>query len=228
MRKLVLWGHHVDEYQEMFDMTRADFNSSILEYGCGPSAINSELHKSNSHIVSCDPLFNLDKNKLINEVEQIFQKMVKRVEQDEEKFDFSSYGGLSGLIEKRKQGMKECFEDYNQGKEEKRYRSESGLELPFPDFTFDFALSSHYLFAALDNKDVDYYLQAIRELARVAKEVRIFPLVDRFGQLSPFVGPVLLGLQQENYGVEIREVAYRLQPKGNAMLRVCAQQCAVT
>ena len=99
--------------------------------------------------------------------------------------------------------------------------------MPFADFTFDFALSSHYLFADLDDQDVDFHLQAIRELARVAKEVRIFPLIDRHGQPSPFLGPVLLGLQQEGYGVEVREVKYYLQPKGNAMLRVWAQQCHI-
>ena len=68
-------------------------------------------------------------------------------------------------------------------------------------------------------------MRVIRELARVAKEVRIFPLIDRHGQPSPFLGPVLLGLQEGNYGVEVKEVPYHLQPKGNAMLRVWAQQC---
>ena len=41
MRKLVLWGHHIDEYREMFNLSSQDFHSRILEYGCGPSAINN-------------------------------------------------------------------------------------------------------------------------------------------------------------------------------------------
>lgn len=97
--------------------------------------------------------------------------------------------------------------------------------MPFDNFSFDFALSSHYLFADLDDQDVEFHLKVIKELARVAKEVRIFPLIDRHNQPSPFLGPVLLGLQQENFGAEVREVAYHLQPSGNAMLRVWAQQC---
>jgi len=36
MRKLVLWGHSVDEYREMFDLSQEDMDSRILEYGCGP------------------------------------------------------------------------------------------------------------------------------------------------------------------------------------------------
>ncbi len=113
------------------------------------------------------------------------------------------------------------------GKAEGRYIGVADYHLPFADFSFDFALSSHYLFADLDEQTVEFHLAVIRELARVAKEVRIFPLIDREGNTSEFLGPVLLGLQQENYGVEVREVAFHLHKTGNAMLRVWAQQCPV-
>ncbi len=98
--------------------------------------------------------------------------------------------------------------------------------LPFDDFTFDMALCPEYLF--LQAQTVDASMQAIRELARVAKEVRVFPLSDPHGLPFPLLGPVLLGLNQENYGVEVRDVTSSLQPKGNAMLRVWAQQCQVS
>ena len=104
-----------------------------------------------------------------------------------------------------------------------QYVPVSDYHLPFADFEFDFALSSHYLFEGLHEQGAGFYLQILRELARVAKEVRIFPLVDRNGQPSPVLGPVLLGLQQEGYGVEVREV----KDKGHAMLRLWAQQCQI-
>jgi hypothetical protein len=225
MRKLVLWGHDVDEYREMFDLSTADLSSRLLEYGCGASAVNAELHDRGIQVTACDPLFNLDKSTLVAIIPSIFGEMVELVIKDQDKFDFTDYGTLDALIAKRRLGMEKFFADYEQGKVEKRYLPITGDTLPFPNFEFDFALSSHYLFAAFDNQDVDFQLQAIRELARVAKEVRIFPLINRYGQPSPFLGPVLLGLQQEGYGVEVREVKYDLQPKGNAMLRVWAQSC---
>jgi len=225
MRKLVLWGHHSDEYREMFALSAADLNSRLLEYGCGASAVNVELHNKGEQVVSCDPLFTLDKSTLSTKVSLVFEDMVARVTRDQDKFDFNQYGGLDALIARRRQGVAEFFADYEHGRSEKRYLPVTSHRLPHADFAFDFALSSHYLFADLDDQDVDFHLEAIRELARVAKEVRIFPLIDRFGQPSPFLGPVLLGLQQDHYGVEVREVKYSLQPKGNAMLRVWAQQC---
>lgn len=227
MRKLVLWGHHVDEYLEMFDLSPEDMQGCILEYGCGPSAVNSELMKQGKSVVSCDPLFNLDKDTLYTKASLVFADMAARVIKNQKEFDFSRYGSPKLLMNERYEGMAKFFSDYEQGKQEGRYQGISEYALPFADFKFDLALSSHYLFADLDDQDVEFHLQVIKELARVAKEVRIFPLIDRHDQPSPFLGPVLLGLQQENYGVEIRKVSYHLQPSGNAMLRVWPQQCQV-
>jgi SAM-dependent methyltransferase len=227
MRKLVLWGHHIDEYREMFDLSSADMKTRLLEYGCGPSAVNAELTALAQPIISCDPLFNLDKDTLYSKAALIFADMMTRMIRDKTQFDFSRYGSPELLAEERQKGMAKFFADYNKGKKEKRYIGISDYTLPFPDFSFDFALSSHYLFADLDDQDVDFHIHVIKELARVGKEVRIFPLIDRYNQPSPFLGPVLLALQEDNFGVEVREVAYHLQPSGNAMLRVWAQQCPV-
>lgn len=227
MRKMVLWGHYPHEYKEMFDLSEDDLHKKILEYGCGPTAVNAACHQAMMDVVSCDPLFTLDKAAFSEKASLIFDQMVERVKKNQASFDFSQYGGLDGLIAKRLKGMNAFFEDYETGLTEKRYVPLHDYTLPFASFSFDFALCSHYLFADLDDQDVDFHLQVIRELARVAKEVRIFPLIDRKGQPSPFLGPVLLGLQKANYGTEIREVSYHLQPMGNAMLRVWAQQCEV-
>ena len=225
MRKLVLFGHHVDEYREMFDLTAEDMGTRLLEYGCGPSAVNVELTARGLPIVSCDPLFNLDKETLLSKANLIFSDTAERITKDQEKFDFSRYSSFKLFIDERHAGMAQFFSDFEQGKKERRYLALNQYSLPFPDFSFDFALSSHYFFADLDDQDVDFHLEVIKELARVAKEVRIFPLIDRLSQPSPFLGPVLLGLQQDNFGTEVREVAYHLQPSGNAMLRVWAQEC---
>lgn len=228
MRKLVLWGHHVDEYREMFDLSWADFDKRILEYGCGPSAVNTEISESTDHVVSCDPLFNLDKSTLSTKVSLVFDAMTTEVKTHQDKFDFSRYGSLDNLIARRREGIREFLADYERGRAENRYVPVNDIRLPFADFSFDMALSSHYLFADLDDQDVEFHLQVIKELARVAKEVRLFPLIDRNAKPSPFLGPVLLGLQQDNYGAEVKEVKYTLQQQGNAMLRVWAQQCDVS
>ena len=227
MRELVLWGYHVDEYLEMFDLTTEDMASKLLEYGCGPTAVNAELSQQGQQIISCDPLFNLDKDTLFSKTSLIFADMAAKVIKNKKDFDFSRYGSPKLLMDERDEGLAKFFADYEQGKAEGRYLGISDYSLPFADFSFDLALSAHYLFADLDDQDVDFHLQVIKELARVAKEVRIFPLIDRHNQTSPFLGPVLLGLQEDNFGVEVKQVSYHLQPSGNAMLRVFAQVCNI-
>ncbi|STX52225.1 SAM-dependent methyltransferase [Legionella busanensis] len=225
MSNLVLWGHHVDEYQEMFALSDKDLAGKILEYGSGPSAFNTEISEDKKHCISCDPLFVLDKATLITKTTLVFSDMLEKLTHNQDKFNFIAYGSLQGFIQKRRLGMQAFFNDYVQGKKEKRYLPLKDIILPFSDFSFDLALSSHYLFANIEEQDVDFHIAVIKELARVAKEVRIFPLVNRFNETSPQLGPVMLQLQQENYGLEVRSVDYNLQPKGNAMLRVWAQQC---
>lgn len=225
MRKLVLWGHHLDDYREMFDLDETDLQGRLLEYACGPSAVNASLHAKGLNAVSCDPLFTLEKASLQSKVSLIFEDMRHDVERHAVSFDFSQEGGLDAFIAHRRQGMASFFADYERGCAEKRYVAAKAMSLPFDHFAFDLALCSHYLFADLEHQDVDFHVQILLELARVAKEVRVFPLIDCDGAPSALLGPVLLGLQQQHCGVELREVKYHLQTKGNAMLRVWAQQC---
>ncbi|HHS8487955.1 TPA: hypothetical protein ACTUYI_002674, partial [Legionella anisa] len=106
MRKLVLWGHSVDEYREMFDLSQEDMNSKILEYGCGPSAVNAQQFQEAHQAVSCDPLFVLDKDTLSSKAVMIFAQMADEVRREQDQFDFSRTGGLEQLLENRRNGMK--------------------------------------------------------------------------------------------------------------------------
>jgi len=157
----------------------------------------------------------------------IFADMLSEVRKQGERYDFSSHGSLEHLVWERKKGMEKFINDYELGLEEGRYVPATDVGLPFKDFQFEYALSSHYLFAGLENQPVELHVAILKELARVAREVRVFPLIDRYGAASEYLGPVLLELQKENYGAEVRDVDYSLQTNGNAMLRIWAQQCSV-
>lgn len=225
MSNLVLWGHHLDEYQEMFDISTNELKGRFLEYASGPSAFNLEITPYARQCISADPLFCLDEPTLKSKVKLIFANMVEQVTEAQDQFNFTQSQGLQGLIKKRQQGMDEFFNDYHLGKEENRYFPLQQVELPFKDFHFDLAISSHYFFGQIDNLDLDLHIQVIKELARVAKEVRIFPLIDKNGNPSSLLGPFLLAMQQEKYGAEVRSVPYSLEPQGNAMLRIWSQAC---
>ncbi len=93
--------------------------------------------------------------------------------------------------------------------------------LPFSDNSFDLALCSHFLFTYSEQLSFNFHLTAILELCRVAKEVRIFPLLENFtGEVSPHLQPVIKQLAERGYEVNIKEVAYEFQQGGNQMLQV--------
>lgn len=99
--------------------------------------------------------------------------------------------------------------------------------LPFKDNQFDLALCAYFLFSRKELSAV-FHLAAIKEMCRVAGEARIYPLVDEEGEPSEILPQIMLQLQQENYGLELKEVADEFQKGGNAMLRVWSQACSVT
>ncbi|PJD92730.1 MAG: hypothetical protein CK424_03885 [Legionella sp.] len=227
MERAVLWGHHLDEYRDMFDLSHTSFTMRFLEFQSGASAFQAELRQKAAHLVSYDTWFELDKLALQQTIERSFTTRLAQIKTRQNAFDFQRYGSLDKLVAYRRQGLAKFLHDYDLGHAEGRYVGTQQAALPFSDFFFDYALSSHHFFSAVAPQTVAYHVDKIQELARVAKDVRIFPLVDADGVPSSLLGPVILALQQKNYGIEVRDVLYHLQPKGNAMLRIWAQECAV-
>jgi hypothetical protein len=227
MRRIALWGQHVDEYQDMFGLSDSDLNKKFFEYNSGASAFNFELKNKALSCVSCDPWFDLDKDALEIKINENFNERLEQLEKNLKRLSLERYKTFDNLIKYRREGLELFFADYNAGKKENRYISVKDGKLPFKDFEFDFVLVANSLFSDSSQHSVEFHINIIKELARVAKDVRIFPLVDTKGEPSPLLGPVLLKLYQDNYGVEVLDVSYNLQPKGNAMMRICAKQCHV-
>jgi hypothetical protein len=110
--------------------------------------------------------------------------------------------------------------DFAAGKAEGRYIDAALPELPFADETFDLALSSHFLFLYTAQLGDDFHRRAIREMCRVAREVRIFPLVALGGAPSPLVDVAVRELMTDGFTVSIDPVPYEFQRGANQMLRI--------
>ena len=63
-------------------------------------------------------------------------------------------------------------------------------------------------------------MAAILEMHRVAKEVRIFPLVDLDARRSRYVDIIYREMEKTGQHAEITEVPYEFQKGGNEMLRI--------
>ena len=100
--------------------------------------------------------------------------------------NFAFYGDLAGHRRARESAFADFSADFNTS----NYHYGKLPNLEALDDAFDLCLSGHFLFTYDDRFDYDFHLSSILELCRVAREVRIFPLVDmnnsKSGSDKPF------------------------------------------
>ena len=170
--------------------------------------------------VAVDPLYAHAKHAIAGRIAHAREIMMAGVRAEARRFVWNHYRDPDGLERTRLSAMKFFLEDYEEGRRAGRYIAAALPRLPFAAGRFDLALSSHYLLLYSDQLDLDAHLAAVREMLRVAGEVRIFPLLDLAGRPSRHLDPLRRALAAEDAESEIRPVAYEFQKDGNELLRV--------
>jgi hypothetical protein len=95
--------------------------------------------------------------------------------------------------------------------------------LPFDDRAFDIALCSHFLFLYSTQLGEAFHRAAVREMCRVAGQVRIFPLLTLGGERSRLLDTCARDLRDEGHNVVVETVPYEFQRGGNEMMRITAK-----
>ena len=229
LKKFVLWGHRLNDYKEMFNLSDEFLaNNQIVEYGSGITSFNAEMAKLGRRVVSIDPMYALTLDDIKSHVSEVFELTLSKIKNNKEKYNWKNHDELAALIEMRRKGINLFYADFEKGREEGRYLT--GIDpsvLTAENSCFDLALITHHLFVNFVDHGVDEHVALILEMIKIAGEVNIFPLLDKFGQISKLLGPVMLSLQQRELGLEVCQVGSQLQKSGNAMLRVWAVACEI-
>ncbi|MEA1893349.1 MAG: SAM-dependent methyltransferase [Campylobacterota bacterium] len=220
LENIVPWGRNLTEYVAMFQLTNDDLNSKLLGCGDGPASFNTEVDLNDGSVVSVDPLYAYSKKEIMQRIDDITEEVMDHVVKNKENFIWKSITSTGMLFEMRIEAMTEFLMDYNEGKEEGRYVTGELPELSFEDEQFDLALSSHFLFLYSDHLDEAFHLQSIVEMLRVAKEVRVFPLVDLKGEKSTHVDAVMKELENLGFKATVVKTGYEFQKGANEMLKV--------
>jgi hypothetical protein len=215
-KDIVPWGRSYDEYLRMFDLKESELKLRILGCGDGPASFNSECNKRGGHVTSADPIYNLTKEEIRKRIAKTYDDVLGRTAKNLEKFKWDAIKSVKELGKIRMEAMEIFLDSYEQGKKEGRYIRAALPVLPFRDGEFDIALSSHFLFLYTDNLSYDFHIKAIREMLRVAGEVRIFPLLDLKADKSPYLQGIIDNLGAER--IEVRKVDYEFQIGGNELL----------
>ncbi|MBJ6725432.1 class I SAM-dependent methyltransferase [Geomesophilobacter sediminis] len=216
----VPWGRSFDEYRRMFRLTDEDLGKKIIGAADGPASFNAVMKREGRHVVSCDPLYHCSGDDIRNRIEATYHSVLAQTAANQHLFEWDEIESPDALGELRMKAMQDFLSDYDQGRTEGRYVSGKLPALPFENGTFDLAICSHFLFLYSDNLPLHFHRKAVDELCRVAKELRIFPLLTYRGTPSPFAAPIVDYMRSRGYEVSVEEVPYRFQRGGNKMLRI--------
>ena len=219
--QVVPWGRTAGEYQRMFALDEGDLRRSILGVADGPASFNAEWSARGGRVVSVDPLYQFTARQIEARFEAVLPQVLAATQATHDAFVWDELRSLEELERRRRRALGTFLADYETGSQLGRYVAAGLPRLPLADGQFDLALCSHYLFTYSELLDADAHAAAILEMARVARDVRVFPLADMFaGGPSPHLPAVLERLSAAGLTVRIARVPYEFQRGANEMLVV--------
>lgn len=218
LEEVVPFGRSLDEYRKMFVLSESDLNKRVLGVGDGPASFNAGMHALGKMVVSVDPVYAFSAEEIKERFYKVLDNIIDQVKATPENWVWSYHASPDHLRENRIEALEQFAADFDNGKSEGRYIDGALPRLPFDDSRFDLALCSHFLFLYSDHHDYAFHRASVFEMLRVAREVRIFPLLTLALEPSPHLDPLIEELNAHGYSTEIRLVDYQLQRGGNKML----------
>jgi len=220
LEHVVPWGRSFDEYCGMFALSSDDLALRILGCGDGPASFNAEATRRGVAVTSCDPIYRWEAVQIRERIVATYDQIIDQTRRNSDEFVWSSIRSIDELGQVRMAAMEAFLDDYRQGRADGRYVEAELPTLPFADRSFDLALCSHLLFLYSVQLGEEFHRDSLRELCRVAREVRVFPLLALGGQRSAYVDRSVADLRESGHDVSIESVPYEFQRGGNQMVRI--------
>lgn len=210
----LLIGRTAEEYAAMFGLN--EIQGPVLDCGAGVGSFVAETREKGIDVVGIDPAYARSRAALAERARADRAANVAQLRAKPDLFEWSFYDDLetrAGYLERASQRF---LADYPA----EPYVAGALPELPVHDDAVRLALSANLLFLYDDRLSLEFHTAALRELCRVASEVRIFPLASLDRTRSAHVEPCLKRLQAAGYDARLVEVDYEFQPGATTALVV--------
>lgn len=221
--QIVPWGRTRREYEAMFALKPEDISNGVLDCGGGPASFAAELAADGIRAIAVDPLYAFSAEEIQKRFDSVVEPMMAQVRATPSDWTWSYHRNPEELCATRRAALQRFLADYASGLQAGRYLSGELPNLPFKRDSFGLAVCSHLLFLYSDLLSRDFHIEAVLELCRVAREVRLFPLLTLSRKPSPHVEAVREEIHRVGWSSEIARVDYELQRGGNQMLRIFRQ-----
>jgi hypothetical protein len=215
---MLVSSRSLDEYRRMFALTDADLAGRILDCPGGAASFTASTNAAGGRAMACDPAYALPVEQVRDSTLESMARGRAYQESNPDEYVWTYFRDPDHYLESRTRSVELFAAD--RVAHPGNYVPAALPTLPFPDQRFDLVLSSHLLFSYADRLDHDFHVASLRELARVGREVRVFPLVPVGMTESPHLQRVRSALTTAALYTTVHPVNYEFQRGGNAMLVV--------
>jgi hypothetical protein len=218
--QIVPWGRSFHEYCLMFNLSEKNLLDGVLDCGGGPASFVAEMSARGHRSVSLDPVYKYSGSEIRARFEATAEQMLSQVRASPNDWVWGYHRDPDDLLATRRAALKTFLADYERGSYDCRYIVGNLPALPIVSGSFRLAVCSHLLFLYSDLLSEAFHIESVCELCRVAREVRIFPLLTLQREPSPHLASVRSALNAEGWNSEVVRVDYELVRGGNQMLRI--------
>jgi hypothetical protein len=221
LEQVVPYGRSFEEYLRMFDLNDVDLTRKIIGCGDGPAAFNAEATRRGACVVSCDPVYRFQVDQIRRRIDEACDQVILQTVLHADEFIWDPpVRNADELRKVRMTAMNLFLDDFEQGLREGRYVDAELPLLPYADGEFELGLCSHLLFLYSEQLGEEFHRNAIRELCRVAREVRIFPTTGLDSRESPHLEICIEDLKSTGLEATVQQVPYEFHRGANRILRI--------
>lgn len=204
-------GRTFEEYLAMFDLEPRDLDGErVLDCPSGAASFVAGAADRGVSVVGADRAYRHPPAELARQCRSDTAAVADQLPEKRDLFTWEFYESVERRIELLERACESFLADYR-SESGGRYVAGALPDLPFLDDAFSLALSAHLLFLYDDRFDRAFHAASLRELARVAREVRVYPLQRLDAEPSALLDGVLKELRAEGYDVEIRPTPFEFQ-----------------
>lgn len=214
------WFHTYEDYLDMFKLSESDLKKNIVVYPADISNFAHRMSKKNNPVICIDEKYHHDLTSIvayINQRESDLNQKLNLIDKWKNKDQIKKKWSLA---------IHEFISDYETGKRANRYQCGNSDFLLNTEQKFDLALCPKCPFQDKKN-DHQLPLNLIRHLCQAARRVRIFVNISDLHSVKTNLGPIMVDLQQSNYGIEFSQADVNSPNSSTALLEVWSRECQV-
>jgi len=207
----------LEDYRRMLDLSDEDLLAGpILDCPGGAGDFGAGVRAMGGEVVSVDPAYAEDRDALMARARADVLRGNRYVAENPHLYRFRFVRSVEHHLETRSAACETFAADF--AADGRRYLAAALPSLPFRDRRFALALTSYLLFSYPEFLDPEFHVASLLELARVAEEVRAFPLLDTAGVPYPHLDELRAQLAAAGVETEVRRVEFEFQRGGDRLL----------